>query len=173
MNGIRRLAAIAMVTTGVLHLYVAFIAEPEEYLEEYRWLGALFVIGSIAVFYVGDRLLTRPSPEAWMVGAATAAGMAAGLILSRTVGLFGFHEEVMPWTGYLALVLEGSFLLLWAAAIRKDHRAAFTLSPRLSGVAPRIAEEVAPTPSPVIAAEPQVEVTPGASAPVGGGSPSA
>jgi hypothetical protein len=148
MNTVRKVAAIVMVATGVLHLYVAFIAEPHEYLEEYRWLGALFVMGSIAVFYVADRLWARSSPEAWLLGAATAAGMFVGFIMSRTVGLFGFQEGVWPWTGYLSLVLEGSFLLLWAVAVRTTRQAALTFeTPRVTGEA--IAAEIqAPVPPP-------------------------
>jgi len=108
-----------MAATALLHLYVAFIAEPHEYIDEYPWLGVLFTIGSAAGFGVAWRLWTRASPAAWTIGTLIAAGMFVGYVISRSVGLFGFYEDYFPWTGTLSLGLEAAFLIAWEIAGRR------------------------------------------------------
>jgi hypothetical protein len=50
--------------------------------------------------------------------------MAIGFVLSRTVGLPGFHEGEWELSGLISLLLEGGFLLSAGIA---------TLRPRLAG----------------------------------------
>jgi hypothetical protein len=107
---IRRLAAGLLAATGALHLVLA-----PEYLQEKAYIGVLFILGGIASLAVAARLWKRSDRVAWGLGALTAAGMAAGFILSRSVGLPGFHESDWELSGVLSVLLEAGFLgtLAW------------------------------------------------------------
>jgi hypothetical protein len=107
---IRRLAAGLLGATGALHLVLA-----PEYLQEKAYIGVLFILGGLASLAVAVRLWTRDDRLAWSLGAMTAAGMAAGFILSRSVGLPGFHESDWELSGILSVLLEAGFLgaLAW------------------------------------------------------------
>ncbi|HET8756015.1 MAG TPA: hypothetical protein VFM58_08400 [Solirubrobacteraceae bacterium] len=107
---IRRLAAALLAATGALHLVLA-----PEYLEEKAYIGALFILGGLAALAVAARLWTRHDRLAWALGALMAAGMATGFILSRSVGLPGFHESEWELSGILSVLLEAGFIggLVW------------------------------------------------------------
>jgi hypothetical protein len=107
---IRRLAAALLATTGVLHLVLA-----PEYLQEKAYVGVLFILGGLASLAVAARLWARDDRLAWALGALMAAGMAAGFILSRSVGLPGFHESDWELSGIVSVLLETGFIgaLAW------------------------------------------------------------
>ena len=107
---IRRLAAALLAATGALHLILA-----PEYLQEKTYIGALFILGGLASLAVAARLWTRNDRFAWALGALTAAGMAAGFILSRSIGLPGFHESDWELSGLFSVLLEAGFIgaLAW------------------------------------------------------------
>ena len=109
---IRRLAAALLAATGALHLVLA-----PEYLEEKAYIGALFILGGLASLAVAARLWTRHDRLAWALGALMAAGMAAGFILSRSIGLPGFHESDWELSGIVSVLLELGFVaaLAWHA----------------------------------------------------------
>jgi hypothetical protein len=107
----RRTAAGLLGATGVLHLLLA-----PEYLAEQAYIGVLFILGGLAAAVLAAVLWRRDEPLAWVGGAAIAAGMAAGFVLSRTTGLPGFHESEWELSGIVSLLLEGGFLALAAAA---------------------------------------------------------
>ena len=50
----------------------------------------------------------------WALGVAISAGMAIGFLLSRTVGLPGFHESEWELSGLVSLALEAGFIGLAA-----------------------------------------------------------
>lgn len=108
----RRLAAALLGAIGVLHLVLA-----PEYLEEKTYLGVLFVLGGLAALAVAARLWSRHDRPAWALGALLATGMAAGFILSRSVGLPGFHESDWELSGIVSVLLEAGFVgtLVWHA----------------------------------------------------------
>jgi hypothetical protein len=107
---IRRLAAALLAATGSLHLILA-----PEYLQEKAYIGVLFILGGIASLAVAARLWTRHDRQAWALGALMAAGMAAGFVLSRSIGLPGFHETDWELSGIFSVLLEAGFIgaLAW------------------------------------------------------------
>jgi peptidoglycan/LPS O-acetylase OafA/YrhL len=107
-----RLVAAAVAALSAL---IHFVEAPE-YLEKTPYLGVLFIAGGLALVYVAVQLVRRPDPIAWTVGALVAAGMVVGGVLSRTVGLPGFHET--DWEPLLlaSLVLEVAYLALYVVA---------------------------------------------------------
>ena len=109
MNSQRHLAAGLLAATGVLHLILA-----PEYLEEQAYVGVLFILGGLVAAAIAVRLWVAEDARAWLAGALVAAGMAVGFVLSRTVGLPGFHEAEWEVSGLLSLLFEGGFVLLAA-----------------------------------------------------------
>jgi hypothetical protein len=109
---IRRLAAALLAATGALHLILA-----PEYLQEEAYIGLLFILGGLAALAVAARLWTRHDRQAWALGALMATGMAAGFILSRSIGLPGFHESDWELSGIVSVLLELGFVaaLAWHA----------------------------------------------------------
>lgn len=77
----------------------------------------LFILGGLAAGLVAIRLWRVDDALAWVAGALIAAGMAVGFVLSRTLGLPGFHESEWELSGLLSLLLEAAFLV--AAAVWK------------------------------------------------------
>jgi hypothetical protein len=109
---VRRVAAGLLAATGALHLALV-----PEYLNEKAYIGVLFILGGGTALAVAARLWKAADPRAWALGALTAAGMAAGFILSRSTGLPGFHPTDWELSGVLSVVLELGFLatLAWYA----------------------------------------------------------
>jgi len=109
---IRRTGAALLAATGGLHLVLA-----PEYLAEKVYIGVLFILGGLAALVVAARLWTRDDRRAWALGGLMAAGMAAGFILSRSVGLPGFHESEWEPSGIVSVLLEMGFIgaLAWHA----------------------------------------------------------
>jgi hypothetical protein len=117
ISRIRRLAAALLAATGVLHLALA-----PEYLAEKTYVGVLFILGGVAALAVAMRLWNAHETVAWALGGVTAAGMAAGFLLSRSVGLPGFHPTDWEPSGIVSVLLETAFVaaLAWHARVVAD-----------------------------------------------------
>ena len=116
---IRRIAAIAIALVGVIHLVLA----PEQ-LKTETYVGVLFIVGGLAALYVAVRLWMAPDRRAWTLGAAVAACMFVGFILSRTTGLPGFKEPEWELSGIVSLILEAGFIGAFLATRRAQPVAA-------------------------------------------------
>jgi len=116
----RRLAAGSLGLVGLIHLILA-----PEYFSEQAYIGVLFVLGAIALGAFALRLWRGDDVPAWLLGALTMAGMGVGFVLSRTVGLPGFHESEWELSGLICLVLEAGFVVAAARALApgEDRRA--------------------------------------------------
>jgi hypothetical protein len=116
----RRLAAGSLGIVGLIHLILA-----PEYFSEQAYIGVLFVLGAIALGAFALRLWRGDDVHAWLLGALTMAGMGVGFVLSRTVGLPGFHESEWELSGLICLVLEAGFVVAAARALAPgaDRRA--------------------------------------------------
>jgi hypothetical protein len=112
---VRRLGAGLLAATGALHLVLA-----PEYLQEQAYIGVLFILGGLTALVVAARLWRAEDRLAWGAGAVIAAGMAAGFVLSRTLGLPGFHESDWELSGLVSLAVELGFLATLARQARTD-----------------------------------------------------
>jgi drug/metabolite transporter (DMT)-like permease len=115
----RRLAAAAIAAAGLVHLLLV-----GEYLDEKTYLGVLFAVGGLWCAVVAARLARRHDTAAWAAGALVCLGMAVGFVLSRTVGLPGFHEEEWELSGVVSMLLEVGFVVAAGLALRAPRRAA-------------------------------------------------
>ena len=116
----RRLAAGSLGIVGLIHLILA-----PEYFSEKAYIGVLFVLGAIVLGAFALRLWRDDDVPSWLLGALTMAGMGIGFVLSRTVGLPGFHESEWELSGLICLVLEAGFVVAAARALApgEDRRA--------------------------------------------------
>jgi hypothetical protein len=113
---VRRAAAVLLAAAGVIHLILA-----PEYLAEAPLIGVLFLL-SVPATVIPAVLVWRSGPwPVWLFGALVAAGMIAGFVASRTVGLFGYRSA--DWVeGIPALLTEAGLLVAIAVRSRRLAR---------------------------------------------------
>jgi hypothetical protein len=108
----RKLAAAALAAVGAIHLILS-----PEYLSEQAYIGVLFVAGGLFLLVLAVRLWRADDAPDWLLGALTMAAMGIAFVLSRTIGLPGFHESGWDLSGVVALVLEAGYVAAAAAAL--------------------------------------------------------
>src|SRR6516225_9782715 len=85
-----RLACVALLAwIGYIHLHL--------WLEGYRQIptdGPLFLLDAIAAFLLAATLLVWPAPLAGLLAVGYTASTIGALLISLTVGLFGFRESI-------------------------------------------------------------------------------
>lgn len=90
-----------LVAIGVIHLHL--------WVEGYRLIptnGPLFLIDAIAAFALAAALLAWPRPVLGLAAAGFAGSTLGALLISLTVGLFGFKEAIGASYVVLSIVLE-------------------------------------------------------------------
>ncbi len=129
----RGAAAAAIAGAGLLHAFITL-----EYIKEKAYIGVLFGLSVPLCLGVAAWLVARNDRRAWIAGGLLCAGMVAGFLASRTIGLPGFDESGVweHWKeGFPALAAELGFLGLavrpmfartpdttWAPPAAADHR---------------------------------------------------
>ncbi|MBV9454224.1 MAG: DUF3618 domain-containing protein [Rubrobacter sp.] len=107
---------------GLIHLI-----ESDEHFEVASYLGWLFLanfagaaVAAVGIYWGGHRW-------GWLLGDAVAGGAFVLYVVSRVIGLPGFHpEDVWEWVridGLLSLGLESLFMMLSLLAITPQGRA--------------------------------------------------
>ena len=85
-----RLACVALLAwIGYIHLHL--------WLEGYRQIptdGPLFLLDALAAFLLAAILLIWPAPLAGLLAVGYTASTIGALLISLTVGLFGFRESI-------------------------------------------------------------------------------
>ena len=106
---------VAVVEIGI-HAYLA-----PSHLEEKFYVGALFVAADVLLAGVLFSLVTGLArPAGWLLGAGVCVGMFVGFVLSRTIGLPGYHEAWSSdhWLGVASLPPEVVFVACAVYAVR-------------------------------------------------------
>ena len=91
---------------GYIHLHL--------WLEGYRQIptdGPLFLIDAIFAFVLASALLAWPRPLAGLLAAGYTAATLGALIISLTVGLFGFRESIHASYVTESIILEAITVL--------------------------------------------------------------
>src|SRR5215470_9878626 len=121
-----RLGSVALLAwIGYIHLHL--------WLEGYRQIptdGPLFLLDAVAGFALAATLLAWPRPLAGLLAAGYALADIGALLISLTVGLFGFHESISATYVTQSLAIETITvlaLLSWTA---------LAAAPRPGGAAP-------------------------------------
>lgn len=105
---ILRLAGVAALAwIGYLHLHL--------WLEGYRQIpadGPMFLLDAVAGFVLAAGLLAWPRPLAGLLAAGFTVSTLGALVISLSVGLFGFHESLSASFVRPALVIESATVLV-------------------------------------------------------------
>lgn len=96
---------------------MAHIPVISEHLTAAPYIGAGFVLLSIAGFLLGHLLLGADTPPVWFATAAVAALALSGYVLSRTIGLPQIHDDVGNWGEPLGIVAISSEALMLVSAV--------------------------------------------------------
>ena len=118
-----RLACVALLGwIGYIHLHL--------WLEGYRQIptdGPLFLLDAVAGFALAAALLVRPAPLTGLLSAGYTAATLGALLISLTVGLFGFHESISASYVAQSLAIEvitALTLLSWIVLVTAGSHAA-------------------------------------------------
>ena len=123
-----RLAGAALlIWIGYIHLHL--------WWEGYRFIptnGPFFLLDAVVAGAFAALLLLWPRPLAGVLAAGFTASTIGALLISLTVGLFGFHESITASFVVLSLVIESLAVLVlatWAALASSPPSAAATAAP--------------------------------------------
>ncbi len=104
-----------LVSIGLIHLHL--------WLEGYRFIptnGPLFLVDAIAGFVLAAALAAWPRILVGLAAAGFAASTLGALLISLSVGLFGFKESIGASYVVLSIVLEaiaGAGALVWTVLV--------------------------------------------------------
>jgi hypothetical protein len=99
---LRLLGAGALLAAGGMHLDLSITS-----YHTIPTIGPLFLVQTISALGLGLLIAARPNPLFSGSGALLAIGTLVGYVLSRAVGLFGFHE-VATTAGLVAGLLDST-----------------------------------------------------------------
>jgi hypothetical protein len=129
-----RLGCVALLAwIGYIHLHL--------WQEGYRHLptnGPLFLVDALAGFVLAAVLLTWPRPLAGLLAAGYTASTLGALIISLSVGLFGFKESISASYVTETLTIESITtlaLIIWTVFVTATPKAAN--APPATWVSPR------------------------------------
>jgi hypothetical protein len=114
--GLRAAGALLLAAAGAIHLYLWSTG-----YDSIDWIGPLFMVNAIAAFVLAVAVLAAPRRLLfWPAGAGALLqiGTLGGLVLSSTVGLFGFVESSAASYYWESVIVESvGFLVLAALAV--------------------------------------------------------
>jgi hypothetical protein len=112
---LRAVGALLLAAAGAIHLYLWSTG-----YDSIDWIGPLFLVNAIGAFVLAVAVLITPRRLLfWPAGAGALLqiGTLGGLILSSTVGLFGFVESSAASYYWESVIVESvGFILLAALA---------------------------------------------------------
>jgi hypothetical protein len=117
---LRLTCAALLAWIGYIHLHL--------WLEGYRQIptdGPLFLLDAVAGFAVAAALLAWPRPLAGLLAAGYVASDIGALLISLTVGLFGFKESISAAYVVQTLIIEAITLLVligWTVLVAATPR---------------------------------------------------
>lgn len=113
----RSLAAVLLLAGGVIHL--------ELWRGGYRnvpKIGPLFLANFVGSIVLAAAVLVSRRASVAVGGIVFAAGALAALVLSRTVGVFGFTETVWTSQAVRTLATESGAIAALGCALTLQHR---------------------------------------------------
>jgi hypothetical protein len=114
--GLRAAGALLLAAAGAIHLYLWSTG-----YDSIDWIGPLFLLNAIGAFVLAIAVLAAPRRLLfWPAGAGALLqiGTLGGLVLSSTVGLFGFVESSAASYYWESVIVESvGFVVLAALAL--------------------------------------------------------
>ena len=127
-HGARRVAALLLRLTCVALLAWIGAVHLHLWLEGYRQIptdGPLFLLDAVAGLALGALLLVWGAPLAGLVAAGYTASTLTALLISLSVGLFGFRESISASFVTQSVAIESITvlaLLSWTALVTAHRR---------------------------------------------------
>jgi len=119
-DAIARAAAIGgLVAVALIHM----LQLPPAFADA-GYLGGLFIVAVIACLAIAAALTRTSDDRAWAAAEGLAALILLGYVLSRTVGLPGFTDDIGEWSeplGLASMVAEGLLLCVTGAVLSTRH----------------------------------------------------
>ena len=116
--------ARAVAIGGLVAIALIHILQLPDAFAEIGYLGALF-IAAVATCLLLAGVLTRTSDDlAWAAAGGLAALILLGYVLSRSVGLPGFTDDVGEWSeapGLASMVVESLLIVVSGAVLLSRH----------------------------------------------------
>jgi hypothetical protein len=114
-----RLGCVALIVwIGYIHLHL--------WLEGYRHIpanGPLFLLDAVAGFILAALVLAWPRPLAGLLAAGYTAATLGALLISLSVGLFGFRESISASYVTQSLTIEAiTVLITWTVLVAASPR---------------------------------------------------
>jgi hypothetical protein len=113
---LRVVGGLLLAAAGAIHLYLWSTG-----YDSIDWIGPLFLVNAVAAFVLAVAVLAAPRRLLfWPAGAGALLqiGTLGGLILSSTVGLFGFVESSAASYYWESVIVESvGFVVLAALAV--------------------------------------------------------
>ncbi len=106
----RAVGIVGLISIALIHFLDAFSA-----FDESKFVFGLYILLMIVTLFASAILLRTDSRLTWMLAGATAGLTMIGFILTRTIGLPGFPDNVGNWLeplGLASLWVEGLVLVL-------------------------------------------------------------
>lgn len=114
----RAAAVVLLALTGAIHVH-----EAPSHLQLQAYVGILFGVDAAGAFLAALGVAAGVR-GAWLLGVAATAAPFAGLLLAASVGLPRFTESLSTQLAVPALLVEGAYLLLYAAVAAGRRSAA-------------------------------------------------
>jgi hypothetical protein len=135
--------ARAVAIGGLVSIALIHILQLPTAFAEIGYLGALFIV-AIAASLLLAAVLTRTSDNrAWAAAGGLAALILLGYVISRSIGLPGFTDDMGEWSetpGLASMVVESLVIFVTTAVLATRHqpmsRAAGSLPARGPGMQP-------------------------------------
>ena len=111
----RTLAALGLVGVALIH-----VLELPDAFSEQAYLGALFIVASVAALLFAAALARTDDSRAWAAAGGLSALILLGYVIDRSVGLPGMPDEVGVWDdplGLAAMVVEGLVVFVSAGVL--------------------------------------------------------
>ena len=119
-DAIARAAAIGgLVAAALIHV----LQLPDAFTAA-GYVGGLFIAAVVACLAIAATLTRTSDDRAWAAAGGLATLILLGYVLSRTVGLPGFTEDIGEWSerlGLASLVAEGLLVFVTGAVLVTRH----------------------------------------------------
>ena len=114
--GMRVMAAVAVLVSAVVHLYLWF-----DGYRDVEVIGPAFLLNAVGGAVIGVLLLTWSHWVPALLTLGFGVSTLGAFVVSTTVGLFGVQEQWVGWAVWTAAISEAAAILLGGALLLRDN----------------------------------------------------
>ena len=109
---------------GLVSIALIHILQLPDAFAEIGYLGALFIAAIVGSLLVAAALTRTSDDRAWAAAGGLAGLILLGYVISRSIGLPGFTDDMGEWAetpGLASMVVEGAVVFVTAAVLATRH----------------------------------------------------